>query len=351
MTLNEIVYNILNVYRGGNISDNEKITKKQIAAMVNYYRSLLIKRELDKRTDIDKNLVSDLGCVPVIEVDSAECCEIESKCTVYRTKMKIPAAVGSSVKQNLFTFVGLVDKVTPFQFSTKPQVYWGKHNRYTANVRKAYYHNGYLYVSNPEEIEYINIQGIFEDPLKLDEFNKCKGSGCFGWDEEYPVSPWMISTITEMILSKELRTHQYKSDYKTMDMYKFYRSKYPVKSKHYLTYKEFSVMVKKFNAAVIDEIIDNKEFKMPFGLGVVSIRKRKTNTSNYKRLRIDFGHYNKTGEKIKHLNLHSGMFYYLFYWKKGKVTNIGSYRLKFARTVTRRLASEIKSNGRDYFEV
>ena len=205
-SLNEIVYNILNIYRGGNTSDNEKIQKRQIAFMVDYYRALFIKQDLMRKTAIDKNLISDLGCVSVIEVDRAECCKITTPCVVLRTKMKIPGTVSTASHANLFTFVGLVDKITPFQFTSKVQSRWSKYNKYTKAERRAYYHNGYIYITNEDDrLKYINIHGIFEKPSELKAFNNCEGAECVDWDSKYPVPEWMISAITEMILSKELR--------------------------------------------------------------------------------------------------------------------------------------------------
>lgn len=152
--------------------------------------------------------------------------------------------------------------------------------------------------------------------------------------------------MTQQTNEKKSRNHKYKVDYSPIDMYKDYKKIYGDDAVDYKTYRR---ILKETNQLVVDSLFDNHEYKMPFGMGTLSIRKRKINIGNFKKLRVDYGQLQRTGEVVRHLNLHTDMFYYMFYWTKGKVCNIGAYKLKMVRDVTRRMPSELEK-GKDYFE-
>lgn len=61
-------------------------------------------------------------------------------------------------------------------------------------------------------------------------------------------------------------------------------------------------------------IRDKYTFMMP-RLGMIFIKKKRCN-SKTTNLRIDYQHYNKTGEKILLINTHTDGYYFRFRWKK-----------------------------------
>lgn len=205
-TYNEIAYNILNLMRGGSVFSDEPLQKEQVIFMVDYCRGMIIKKELNKKKQIDKQLVQDLGCVEMIQVDRAECCEVDSNCVVYRTEEKLPTLTNSDTE--MITYVGGIDKRTPYNLLSKSYAIRAKHSKYASKSINVYYVNGYLYVENyPYDLKHINIQGVFEDPSKVQDFIDCnKNNNCqLGYDAEYPAPGWMISIITDTIIRRELQ--------------------------------------------------------------------------------------------------------------------------------------------------
>jgi hypothetical protein len=178
MTYNQIAYNLKNLYRGGITSDDETISDRQLMFIFNYYRAKLIREDLNKKRTIDRQLIQDLGCVPVICVDAAECCDIaDSGTKVLRTENPLPKFL-ELYDRTLLTYAGLVDKSESFPLNTETRARWSKHNKYTSKITRSYlklYNDDvYLYIVNaPKGIELINIQGIFEDPEQASKFNHC----------------------------------------------------------------------------------------------------------------------------------------------------------------------------------
>src|SRR5574343_483169 len=104
-SLKSIIYDIRNTARNGGIVDDERISYRQVKEWVNEYRALLIRRDLEKGRTISDNIGQDLGCVELIEVDKAECCNIESLCTIKRTRLQLPQPL-ELTDMDAITYVG-----------------------------------------------------------------------------------------------------------------------------------------------------------------------------------------------------------------------------------------------------
>lgn len=197
-SLSQLTFNIANIFRGGYTSSQEPVSNRQIAFWIGYYRAQIIKRELDNRKTLSRKFIQDLGCLALEEVDKADCCEYEWGCSILRTVEAIPNMIQSS-------FIGLIDKQSQIPFTTSTQANWSQNNRYTANMRKAYWQGNRIYLINGSRLRAINVRGVFSDPLAAAELVDCDGKVCFSWDSEYPLPEEFIQPITDMIVSKEGR--------------------------------------------------------------------------------------------------------------------------------------------------
>jgi aspartate carbamoyltransferase regulatory subunit len=207
-SLNKIVFSIWEKIRP-EISDDDAISKRQIKDVVNIHRAMLLRRELNKNRTIHPSVVQDLGCVPMEEVDSAECCEINSDCTIVRTKQRIPNPIELYNKEG-FTRVGPVDKKgKPFSLVPYNRAIFATYSRFTGhNKIFAYYLNDRIYLvsNNPyvNAITHINIRGVFEDPEEASNFITCDNVPCWTDDSEYPMMDWMRPMLEEMAIKSLL---------------------------------------------------------------------------------------------------------------------------------------------------
>jgi len=194
---------------GGIESDDENLSNAQVAFMVGYYRAKLLRQDrlkgrMNRELDIDN-----LGRVPLIEADNNECCETDA--CILRTEFKVPKPLETYDSLNI-TFVGSLTG-QPYDKENHNSVFWTKAAKYTGKSPRWYYQNGYIYIVNPPTtmLSYVNIQGIFEDPMVAEQFRTCdcpNGDECIDEDSldfEYAMPLHYVDLIVKMVAETELR--------------------------------------------------------------------------------------------------------------------------------------------------
>ncbi len=206
-TLNEIAYSILEVVKP-KASITEPITLQSIKYHIKNTRALLIRNEINKMRSVDPEIIQDLGCVSLINVDRAECCDLDIGCNFLRTTLKIPSLIELHHKP-LMTRVGPIDKINrPYQLIPYERIPFEFYNKFTRSLIKAFLmnNNDYLYLAIDKDnmlsksLTKINIQGVFEDPSDVQPFRTCGGTICFSDDSQYPVKQWMCNAIKDIVI-------------------------------------------------------------------------------------------------------------------------------------------------------
>ena len=205
-TLAQITYNIASAVN----RQNDLTFIKRLEFMVQYYRSLLIKRDIDSGRKIPQQFIQSLGCLETIEVDAAECCDIQIDCLVRRTKEKIPTSLRLR-SGNYFNYVGTIDGMKNFDRTEDGAISYRKYSKYVSKKPFYVYKNDYIYIFETEA-EAILVKGIFENPEDVSVFNNCGGENCFDSNSEYPVSADLVQQITQSIMATELRIENPQND-------------------------------------------------------------------------------------------------------------------------------------------
>lgn len=203
-TLRQIAFNLRNIIEGGRTSENDLPSYRQLVFMINYYRTVFIRRDLDRNYFLANDIQQDLGCLNLIEVDEAECCEIEVGCDILRTELKLPKPVRAK-NGLLITFVGSVDKKQKFDIILPERVPYISYSKYTSKIPRVYYMNGYIYIANSRDLTNINVRGVWANPEDVRRFQQCEEGECYTEDSEYPMSDDMIEGLTKAILNGEMK--------------------------------------------------------------------------------------------------------------------------------------------------
>tara|TARA_R110002167_G_scaffold206565_3_gene410567 strand:+ start:1899 stop:2597 length:699 start_codon:yes stop_codon:yes gene_type:complete len=220
MTENEIIYDILELARGNQIIDDVEIDGRQIMFLINNQRHLWIRNEYNKPgRKMDPFMQQDLGCVKLIEVDGAECCDtdISSDCKVLRTENKIPTTIELHSGPSI-TRVGPIKKIDiPFSFIPYNRAQFFGDDKYANNITQAFLLNGYIYLITPTTaasfLEYINVRGVFVTPSDAANFSDCDGTTCYDKaTSTYPISSWMYAYFKPQVVQQLMLATQTPKD-------------------------------------------------------------------------------------------------------------------------------------------
>jgi hypothetical protein len=174
------------------------------------------------------------------------------------------------------------------------------------------------------------------------------------------------STVTKPRLGKRGKG-RYTADKGLRDAYKFYLERFveqapltkfsdPSQRTRPMAYKDFKRNAHMLLEKLMDKILVNSEtLTLPYNLGLIRVIKKKmpigVAATLQNTLKINWGHYQKTGKIIRHLNENRDYYRYGFYWlcKRGpRGKNL--YKFQASRTNKRRLAQLLKTTNIDYFE-
>jgi hypothetical protein len=184
-TLNEISFNILNKLSGGRSTHNDYISLDQIKFNVNYYRALLLHRDLKKTVLEEFSFFQRL----VIEFS-----EIEEQ--FYKSNSKIPPIVRLDHRFPLYVED---DEVIPVTISNRMR--YQEFSSFTKNNPISYLSDGFLYIKNID-LEDLIIRGIFENPSEayiLGQHDPEKVD-----DLPYPCSSDLVQRISQSLINGDL---------------------------------------------------------------------------------------------------------------------------------------------------
>lgn len=205
MTLNELVYDIKNLLKNGKGTDDDNLSKEQIAFWIRTVRSKLLRQEASKGYSVSDNVIQVLECVPLELVDASDCCDLELNCALLRTVDEIPAPVQGTSGDMVFSILGPNLRSIPVnQIPFERVPYWGS-GRFTGKEPVIFDYNKRMYLISQYNPGRINIRGIWADPEEAGNFTNCNNEPCFTWDSPYPVSDHMADDIKKIILDTNFK--------------------------------------------------------------------------------------------------------------------------------------------------
>lgn len=210
-SLNSIAYSILNQIRP-HLSSDSDVDIREVKREIRKQRALLLRNEYNKNNRvIDDDVIQNLGCVELELADAADCCDIQSGCTVVRSVLDIPDTIELH-QRTAITRVGPANKLDKsYLFIEYDRVPWFGNSRFNKNEIAAFLYNDKMYLISKDDnvkfIKYINIRGVFEDVEAVAQFTTCSGDACYTDDDKYYLTDWMetyLKTLVKGILLQKL---------------------------------------------------------------------------------------------------------------------------------------------------
>lgn len=184
MTLNELAYNVLNKLSGGRSTNNAYISLDQIKFNINYYRSLLLHRDLNK-SQMQNDFFYQSVDVSLNQENSA----------IYKSVSVVPDFVHLYYQYPARIF----DGETSYPLVSYNLHRFNSNARSTKQSKRAYFLNGYLYLYDPSNtLTSIELQAIFENPSQAYIFNGADPEDVD--DMPYPITGDMAQRVSESLI-------------------------------------------------------------------------------------------------------------------------------------------------------
>ncbi len=201
MTLKEISYNILNLFDERYEDLDTSITIDQIVYAVKYYRSLFLRRDMQRGsrlTPFEQEITDTFTFKPSSSFGRNA---LESDSTI-PTPVRLKNRDGGGL-----SYIGLRTGDVSYPIRNIHKQRLSKYDKFTDNKTSATYQNGTIYVfggltntlSSGDTREF-EIRGIFEDPEKVMEYKGLSNTK----NQPFPMGSDMEQRITKGLLSGEL---------------------------------------------------------------------------------------------------------------------------------------------------
>lgn len=202
MTNKELVSQIRNQFKA--VNADSRLSNKFLFSIINKHARWLIKRESDKLNLINfDTLFQTLKCVDVEEAPVIDdCCGVKSKCTVMRTKNKLPLLfedLAGVIIKNIFTIDGSQD-FTLIKINDYMRKLEDPNSKYD-KTKYVFYNNGYLYFPK-SIIRMVMVKGYFEEDIR--KYNKCDendANTCITrMEEQNRIPEYLVGELMDFVL-------------------------------------------------------------------------------------------------------------------------------------------------------
>jgi hypothetical protein len=174
--------------------------KRMMVPKVDAWRGTLIRRTLKENPGERVHFRQTLY-VPLVESSPVPECKDPDQvlCTVMQTTLAIPASVRAGDIQ--YDYVGSIDGNTPFRRKDPGIGNVLKNGKYSKSIILWEEIARYINIEGAIGLKMIRIDGVFDKPSEIAQFNCESGQGgCDFWNEPYPVTSDIRQAIVECIL-------------------------------------------------------------------------------------------------------------------------------------------------------
>lgn len=211
-TNREVVESFRNlIAEKGPISDDTALSKREIYFSLVRYRSYIISEKLRQNNfSISKQTYQTIPAIPLVKVDMSEApIEESSGCTWMKTKYPVPRTIGP------FSSVVSLTGNIKYDYIEWERFEELQHSRFKSEIKQPYYtvkyvkDYAYIYLWNDNHKAYIQVSGIFENPLVVQNYydpRTGRTNPCFSpLDEEFVLDAELLPRVYELAINQFAR--------------------------------------------------------------------------------------------------------------------------------------------------
>ena len=199
-TQRELIYAVKSILRGGLITDDDKISDRLVAFLIDGARAILLRQQFNKGQSISENSIQHVKCVGLESVDTSYDPEFNLDCKVFRTIKELPKFIEGKNKDLITNIQASEFGGMSFEYVSYARLPYARHTKFKRPLAVLY--NNRIYLVDAPYIEQISISGVFEQPNDLSSFDDCENASCFSWDMEYPMSSHLVDPCVKMVVEE-----------------------------------------------------------------------------------------------------------------------------------------------------
>lgn len=186
--------------------DYKNIDSRTLIRLINQFRAVWIKNEYNKGNRITDKIAQTLSGISMNIADQSEVAFINTKSRILKSSTTIPIPVIAGNKELILSVRNTNLLVQNYNFISRETAVYSGNGRYNKEDIFCFLYNKYLYLKlNAPKIaliEFVTIEGIFEDPLDCINFQY--KTYIDDLDYEYPMIDTMWGYIKSEILTNAL---------------------------------------------------------------------------------------------------------------------------------------------------
>lgn len=199
-TQRELIYAVKSILRGGLITDDDKISDRLVAFLIDGARAALLRQQVNKGQSLSENNIQHIKCMPLESVDTSLDPNFNLDCKVYKTQQTIPKPIEGKNKDLLTAISPPEMGGMGYEFISYARLPYARSTRFKRPLAVLF--NGYIYLVDAPYTEVISVAGVFENPNDLANYDDCTGGVCFSWDSNYPMSSHLVDPCIKMVVEE-----------------------------------------------------------------------------------------------------------------------------------------------------
>ncbi len=210
ISIGEAISNIKNNFRL--VHADSRVTNKYIYSLIEKHSSWIIKRESDKLVLVKSDGIwQTLNCIDTIEVPTTDpCCKYTSKCSILRTKDRLPETYEDSwgIILRSVNSIDFSQDIHPIKMSEWTRKLESANFKYDKSFYY-FYRDGYLYFPNCKW-KLISVTGYFKEDIS--KYNLCEEDGevntCLSiLDNKWRIPSHLQAMVIDAVLKELLSTY------------------------------------------------------------------------------------------------------------------------------------------------
>lgn len=206
MKLPELVENIKSYLYNNRIPNSNKLDDRQIIHWINRQRALWLRREYNQMREVRNNEKQILYKISLEVIgDEFSPITLNNNMSILRSSYKVPRTIQYHVNDGILAVRGVNKLSERISYTDRESALYKGNGWFNRKKIFAFKDDDYIWIKygpNADKdkiIKYVQVEGVFENPLEVDIFNGTPYAIQKG-DSEYPISAAFMDFIDSEIL-------------------------------------------------------------------------------------------------------------------------------------------------------